>query len=71
MPSSVASRHPTASRPLRRLALDLFSIIALKIALLALIWWAVFAPQPKPDASPAAISQLLAPTPSAPPQAHP
>ncbi len=71
MPSSAASRHPTASRPLRRLTFDLFGIIALKIALLALIWWVVFAPQPKPDVSPAAISQLLAPTPSASPEARP
>lgn len=58
-------------RPLRRLTLELFAIIALKIALLTLIWWVVFAPQPKPDTSPAAIARLLAPAPPAPPEAHP
>lgn len=52
----------SSSRPLRRLTLDLFVVIALKIALLLLIWWALFAPQPKPDVSPAAISAHLAPT---------
>ena len=57
-------------RPLRRLALELFGVIALKIVLLMLIWWVVFAPQPKPDVSPAAIADRLAPA-HTPPEAHP
>ncbi|RCS29709.1 hypothetical protein DEO45_11220 [Rhodanobacter denitrificans] len=61
----------TPPRPLRRLTLELFGIVALKIAALALIWWVVFAPQPKPDASPGAIAQRLAPTVHAPPEAQP
>jgi hypothetical protein len=76
MPRSAASSTsledlPAPSRPLRRLTVELFVIIALKIALLLLIWWLLFAPQPQPDVSPAAISQLLAPTPPAPPEARP
>ncbi len=71
MPSDEMIRAALPQRPLRRLTLELFGIIALKIALLTLIWWVVFAPQPKPDVSPAAISQLLAPTPHASPEAHP
>lgn len=47
--------------PLRRLTLELFGVIALKIAVLSLIWWMVFAPQPKPDTSPDAVAQRLAP----------
>jgi hypothetical protein len=58
-------------RPLRRLTLELFGIITLKIAALTLIWWVVFAPQPKPDVSPAAIAQRLAPTSQALPEVHP
>lgn len=58
-------------RPLRRLTLELFSIIALKIAALTLIWWVVFAPQAKPDTSPGAMAQRLAPAVPAPPEAHP
>lgn len=58
-------------RPLRRLTFELFVVIALKITLLLLIWWVFFAPQPKPDVSPAAITRLLAPTPSAPAEAQP
>lgn len=73
--SAVASTSleslPASARPLRRLTVELFVIIALKIALLMLIWWVVFAPQPQPDVSPAAISQLLAPTPHAQPEARP
>ncbi|MEO7073109.1 MAG: cytochrome oxidase putative small subunit CydP [Rhodanobacter sp.] len=59
------------SRPLRRLTLELFVVIALKIALLMLLWWLLFAPQPRPDVSPAAISRLLAPSPSAAPVGRP
>ncbi|MFI4959550.1 MAG: cytochrome oxidase putative small subunit CydP, partial [Lysobacterales bacterium] len=63
--------HPNAPpRPLRRLTLELFGLIALKIVLLMLIWWLVFAPQPKPDVSPAAIADRLAPA-HTPPEVHP
>jgi len=58
-------------RLLRRLTLELFGIVALKIAALVLIWWVVFAPQPKPDVSPGAIAQRLAPAVSAPSEAQP
>jgi hypothetical protein len=76
MSSSAVIRPPTENlstlrRPLRRLTLELFGIIALKIALLMLIWWLLFAPQPKPDTSPQAIAHLLAPTPQTPPAGHP
>jgi hypothetical protein len=73
--SAVSNAPPESSsaprRPLRRLTLELFGIVALKIAALVLIWWVVFAPQPKPDVSPGAIAQRLAPAVSAPPEAHP
>jgi hypothetical protein len=39
--------------------------------LLMLIWWLLFAPQPKPDTSPDAIAHLLAPTSQTPPAGHP
>lgn len=76
MSRSAASNAPPESssaprRPLRRLTLELFGIVALKIAALVLIWWVVFAPQPKPDVSPGAIAQRLAPAVSVPPEAHP
>lgn len=77
MPSSTSSstpldRVPAPARRLRRLTLELFVVIAVKIALLVLLWWLLFAPQPKPDVSAAAISRLLAPTaPDAPPEARP
>jgi len=76
MPCSPASDTPLASlpmsaRPLRRLTFELFGVIALKIALLTLIWWVVFAPQPKPDTSPAAIAHRLAPASQPPPAGHP
>jgi hypothetical protein len=58
-------------RPLRRLTVELFVAIALKMALLLLLWWLLFAPQPEPDVSAAAISRLFAPTPAAPPDARP
>jgi hypothetical protein len=69
--STLLENLPASARPLHRLTVELFVIIALKIALLLLIWWLLFAPQPKPDVSPAAISQLLAPTPPAPPETQP
>ncbi|MEO7067603.1 MAG: cytochrome oxidase putative small subunit CydP [Rhodanobacter sp.] len=68
---SPSTTTATPVRPLRRLTFELFVLIALKITLLLLIWWFLFAPQPKPDVSPAAISRLLAPTPSAPAEAQP
>jgi hypothetical protein len=76
MSSSAVTHPPTENvnpprRPLRRLTLELFGVIALKIVLLMLIWWLLFAPQPKPDASPQAIAHLLAPTAQTPPAGHP
>ncbi|HEY8682156.1 MAG TPA: hypothetical protein VIM06_03225 [Rhodanobacter sp.] len=76
MSSSAVSRSSTEQpnaqpRPLRRLTVELFVIIALKIALLMLIWWWLFAPQPKPDVSPGAIAQRLAPTSQPPSAGHP
>ena len=71
VPNTPSESFGAPQRPLRRLTLELFGIVALKIVALMLIWWVVFAPQPKPDVSPDAISQLLAPTPQAPPEARP
>lgn len=62
---------PVPARPLRRLTFELFGVIALKIALLTLIWLVVFAPQPKPDVSPEAIAHRLAPTSQTPSAGHP
>jgi len=58
-------------KPLHRLTLELFAVIVIKIALLMLIWWLLFAPQPKPDTSPDAIAHLLAPAAPTPPAGHP
>ncbi|MBQ4855408.1 hypothetical protein IMW82_12085 [Rhodanobacter sp. B2A1Ga4] len=69
--STSAGTFDKPPRPLRRLTLELFGIVALKIAALTLIWWVVFAPQPKPDVSPAAIAQRLAPTAHAPSETQP
>jgi hypothetical protein len=73
--SAVSSASPASfsapQRPLRRLTFELFAIIALKIAVLTLIWWLVFAPQPKPDVSADAIAQRLAPTSHASMEARP
>jgi len=76
MSRSAVSNAPPESfsapqRPLRRLTLELFGIVALKIAALVLIWWVVFAPQPKPDVSPDAIAQRLAPAVQASPEVQP
>ncbi|EIM00882.1 hypothetical protein RHOFW104T7_08725 [Rhodanobacter thiooxydans] len=76
MPGPAISSVPPASlratpRPLRRLTLELFGIVALKVAALTLIWWVVFAPQPKADVSPAAVAQRLAPAAHAPTEARP
>ncbi len=70
-PSSSTATVATPSRPLRRLTFELFVVIALKITLLLLIWSLLFAPQPKPDVSPAAMLQLFAPASAALPEAHP
>jgi len=76
MSSSVVC-HPqaddsgSARRPLHRLTFELCAIVALKIVLLTLIWWLLFAPHPKPDASPAAIAQRLAPSSHAPAEGRP
>lgn len=76
MSDSAISSVPPAGlqgvpRPLRRLTLELFGIVALKVAALMLIWWVVFAPQPKPDVSPAAVAQRLAPAVPASTEARP
>lgn len=76
MSSSMASSSPARDiratrRPLRRLTLELFAIVALKIAVLMLIWWVAFAPHPKPDTSADAIAQKLAPSPQTPPAGTP
>jgi hypothetical protein len=76
MPSSAVSGSSPENfsippRPLRRLTLELFGIIALKLALLMLIWWVAFAPHPKPDVSPAAVADRLAPASPASPENHP
>lgn len=71
MSSAEPDRHVLPARPLRRLTLELFGVIALKIALLTLIWWVAFAPQPKPDVSPEAIAHRLAPAAQTPPAGHP
>ncbi|HZY34865.1 MAG TPA: hypothetical protein VFE75_13935 [Rhodanobacter sp.] len=73
---SISSAEPPGRlvlprRPLRRLTFELFGVITLKVALLTLIWWVVFAPQPKPDTSPDAIAHLLAPAAQTPPAGHP
>jgi hypothetical protein len=75
--SSSASSSPSAEhlkvqpKPLHQLTAELFVVIALKIALLTLIWWVAFAPQPKPDVSPDAIAHRLAPTPQTPTEGQP
>ncbi|MBB6241290.1 hypothetical protein HDE79_000724 [Rhodanobacter sp. MP1X3] len=68
-PSSFWS-HRASRRPLRRLALELVLVIFAKLAFLMLIWWLLFAPHPKPDASADAIARRLAPS-SAHPETHP
>ena len=59
-----------ASRPLQRLTVELALVIVAKLAFLMLIWWLIFAPHPKPDASADAIARRLAPS-TNPPEAHP
>lgn len=69
--SSVEPDCHMPHQPLRRLTLELFGVIALKIAALALLWWVVFAPQPKPDASAGAIAHRLAPASQSPTEGPP
>lgn len=59
-----------ALRPLRRLTVELALVILAKLAFLMLIWWLIFAPHPKPDASADAIARRLAPS-SAQPEMNP
>ena len=56
------ARIRSATRPLRRLTLELFGVVGLKLAVLMLIWWVAFAPHPRPDASADAIAHRLAPS---------
>ncbi len=63
--------HTPPQRPLRRLGGELLGLVGLKIVLLSLLWWLVFAPHPKPDASPEAISLRLAPASHAPTEDRP
>ena len=65
------TRGRRPARPLRRLTLELFAVVALKLAALSVIWWVAFAPQPRPDASPAAIAERLAPANFATPESRP
>ncbi len=70
-PRTLPETIGTPRRSLRRLTLELFVIIVLKITLLMVIWWLAFAPHPKPDASADAIARRLAPTSQIPPAGHP
>ncbi|WP_062536586.1 cytochrome oxidase putative small subunit CydP [Mizugakiibacter sediminis] len=61
--SSAPSGHaPAARRDLRRLAVELVGVVLVKIALLLLVYYAFFAPYPRPDTRPAAIERTLAPS---------
>jgi hypothetical protein len=60
--SSPSTEIGQAQQPLRRLSVELFAIIVLKIAVLMLIWWVAFASHPKPDVSAGAIANKLAPS---------
>lgn len=53
---------PAARRDLRRLAVELVGVVLVKIALLLVVYYAFFAPYPRPDTRPAAIERTLAPT---------
>ncbi|MGY3039923.1 hypothetical protein ACVWWQ_001546 [Rhodanobacter sp. TND4EL1] len=71
VPNDPSRTFSAPRRPLRRLTLELFGVIALKVVALTLIWWVVFAPQPKPDISAGAIADRLAPSAHATPEARP
>ena len=50
------------SRDGHRFGIEFALIVLVKIALLVVIWYLLFAPQPRPDTSPAAVARhLLAP----------
>lgn len=54
------------SRGGRRFGLEFGLIVLVKVALLILLWYVLFAPQPRPDTSPAAVERhLFAPSASA------
>lgn len=57
------------SRGGRRFGLEFALIVIVKIALLAGLWYAFFAPQPRPDTSPGAIERHLM-SPAAAPEAR-
>jgi hypothetical protein len=65
------ARRDASARPLRQLTLELFAVVAVKVTALILIWWVVLAPQPRPDVSPTAIAERLAPSNSALQEPHP
>jgi uncharacterized membrane protein len=69
-PRAMTFARAIARRPLRRLTVELALVIVVKLAFLMLIWWLIFAPHPKPDASADAIARRLAPS-TNPPEAHP
>jgi len=60
---------PAAQPVLRRLSLKLVLLVVAKVAVLTLIWWVVSTAHPRPDTSPAAIKQRLAPAASPSPTA--
>jgi hypothetical protein len=68
-PASVT--HQRVARPLHRLALELGLVIIAKISFLLLIWWLLFLPHPKPDASADAIAKRLAPAAPTTPESSP
>lgn len=60
--SAPPGRAPAARRDLRRLAVELVGLVLVKIALLLAVYYAFFAPYPRPDTRPAAIERTLAPS---------
>jgi hypothetical protein len=57
--------------PLHRLTFELALVVVAKIAFLMLIWWLLFSPHPKPDASADAIAHRLAPISTPTPKVQP
>ena len=63
IPPPSASRSWFRSRGGHRFGIEFALIVVIKIALLVVIWYVLFAPQPRPDTSPAAVERhLLAPS---------
>lgn len=61
--STAPPGHATAARrDLRRLAFELAGVVLVKTALLLAVYYAFFAPYPRPDTRPAAIERTLAPS---------